>query len=91
MSTENKGNVRLFIQVVLAILMGIGAWFAKRVDDGVEQARRDINDLRVTMAGVMSAKVSREEFESKTEKMAARMDQMNSLIMSKLGIKTSGE
>lgn len=71
--------------------MGVGAWFAKRVNDGVDEGIREVNALKVTVAGAMSAKIGRDEFDRKMEQISVRLDQMNNILMSKFGVRNSSE
>ena len=56
MNSDAQSNIRFGIQIVIAATMGVGAWYAKGVGDGVRELEHKITAIQIEAAEVKASR-----------------------------------
>lgn len=69
---QQQSNIRLGIQIVFALCMGIGAWYAKGVGDKQDELAKAIHGIQLENAANFSNRFTSDNWRTASEKLAER-------------------
>lgn len=72
MSDQQQSNIRLAIQLVITLFMGLGAWYAKGVGDKQDELAKEIRGIQLENAANFSNRFTSDNWRTASEKLTER-------------------